>query len=104
MSRIDEIKAREAAATKGPWKWPCGGGMTCPRGDHDELFVEFLNCSWEDGQFIAHAREDIPDMIPVVEQAVQLCELGPRDVGYAEVLQRLYAAARAFNRSRDDDA
>lgn len=70
--QLAEMKAREKAATPGPWPidW-CS--MNCKRAH------EF---AWETGEveedandiFIAHARADVPDLIAEVERLRRLCK------------------------------
>ena len=80
---LDAIKARAAAATEGPWEWDdptisqhwsrpapwatvvdddvrCGG--YCYGGSSDPIK------SAADGEFIAHAREDVPALVAEVER------------------------------------
>lgn len=87
MDRIDEIRTREKAATKGPWytelvtitstqlqatnvcaladsHWPSGGRNLAGIGHwRDRVDPE------ADADFIAHAREDIPWLLEQLEQA-----------------------------------
>ena len=80
---LEAIKARAAAATEGPWEWDdptisqhwsrpapwatvvddevrCGG--YCYGGSSDPIK------SAADGEFIAHAREDVPALVAEVER------------------------------------
>lgn len=80
MSRLDEIRAREQAATPGPW-------FVEPIGDRDfetakqrgrvipdvlrwQGYRNTLDCGEDDAtaQFIAHAREDIPWLLAEIER------------------------------------
>ena len=80
---LEAIKARAAAATEGPWEWDdpgIGQHWSCPK-----PWMEVVNAdvacgpycyggsvrpieSAADGQFIAHAREDIPALVAEVER------------------------------------
>ena len=88
---IEKIKARLAAASKGPWHAaragsPVGkpyamgtsGGRVrigtaeddCILGDGNEEILgcsEWLRAGWEDLEFMAHARQDIEDLISATE-------------------------------------
>jgi hypothetical protein len=70
MSRIDEIRAREKAATKGPWHIGAGGaahmvyapiqgGLVCSVKRRDQ----------PNAMFIAHSRSDIPYLLERLEAA-----------------------------------
>lgn len=71
--QLAEIKARAAAATPGPW-W--AESVDCcviseALGDDDEggCWVADFGCAFpDDGEFIAHAREDIPLLVSEVER------------------------------------
>ena len=76
---LDAIKAREAAATKGPWTLRFHVRSSDPN-EHDEWIVVFealTGSSWADdstlmdrpdAQFIAHARQDIPALLAEVNR------------------------------------
>lgn len=73
--RLDDIKARAAAATDGPWSvsdWEDGVFTV------DEETAEdgrgFLSLNESNATFIAHARTDIPDLLRVVEAAVAMVQ------------------------------
>ena len=72
MSRLDEIRARCEAATKGPWRCEIE-----THGCHwlfDGLGTVLCYLKWEDAddaEFIAHAREDLPALLAVVEAAAE---------------------------------
>ena len=88
--RIAEIKAREGKATPGPWVVDCNGisskngtqilnaGSCIPDPQtavdyggtvHDwkEEIYDYGVHKWDDAAFIAHARQDIPDLLAEVE-------------------------------------
>lgn len=72
MSRIEDIKARVAAATPGPWvadeEW-----WVCQPGEDGDIIVDgSVFPDPRDAAFIAHARTDIPDLLRVVEAAADL--------------------------------
>jgi hypothetical protein len=79
--RLDDIKARVAAATPGPWEVidligsrPAAASVwTDEDGDHDVCLSE--ETSPADAAFIAHARTDIPDLLRVVEAAMAVVEM-----------------------------
>ncbi|AYD83906.1 hypothetical protein SEA_GETALONG_46 [Gordonia phage Getalong] len=86
---LDAIEARANAATRGPWKM---GKRSWP-----DVVMTPYGCLWnpgtgrindiEDGEFVAHAREDIPALIARIRQLEadnqdlvnELRELGERD-------------------------
>ena len=89
-SRLDEIKARAAAATGGPWKWdnrrvPTLNGMAGSRdvyryetevieADHNGECGCRSACQLDltvgpaDAEFIAHARTDVPALVAALER------------------------------------
>ena len=93
-SRLDEIKARAAAATGGPWKWdnrrvPTLNGMAGSRdvyryetevieADHNGECGCRSACQLDltvgpaDAEFIAHARTDVPRLVAAVESVLEL--------------------------------
>jgi hypothetical protein len=72
MTRIDEIKAREAKATKGPWnEYLNTVEIHNRKGQSVRRFgIDFIchDSSVEDMQFIAHSRSDIPYLLSEVEK------------------------------------
>ena len=80
MLDLEAIKARESAATKGPW---VDTDPLCVRHAEPNIYMgdeEIADVyTRSDSIFIAHAREDIPNLIAEVER-----------------LQRIEAAARVF--------
>lgn len=69
MLDLKPIKAREAAATKGPWD---DTDPRCIRHAEPNIYVgdeEIADVyGHNDSQFIAHARQDIPALIAEVER------------------------------------
>jgi len=57
MTRIEEIKQREALATPGPWAY-CGEGLKIA-----------------DASFIGHARQDIPYLLRRLEETEKALEV-----------------------------
>jgi hypothetical protein len=57
MSTLDEIRKRESLATKGPWR-----GFDNPCDNY------WADVHPEDADFIAHARQDIPDLLDYVDR------------------------------------
>ena len=101
-SRLDEIKARAAAATGGPWKWdnrrvPTLNRMAGSRdvyrygrrkvieADHTgesrlpKRMSTRSNCWPGRREFIAHARTDVPVLVAAVIEAAMYA---PREVGH----------------------
>ena len=73
QERLDEIQEREAKATEGPWG--VDGPAQCGPGDSLAVYhvedggtVAYVQPSWDDAEFIAHAREDIPALLAEVER------------------------------------
>ena len=74
--RMAEIRAREQAASKGPWQYEFAfgvggqdlGSLTLGGYKPDRLIQE------EDGIFIAHARQDVPDLLDEVERLLDTME------------------------------
>ena len=80
---LEAIKARAAAATEGPWEWDdptIGQHWSCPKPWTEVVNADVACMSYcyggsvrpiesdADGQFIAHAREDIPALVAEVER------------------------------------
>ena len=65
--RIAEIRARVEAATPGPWKdvWPCNCEEISISRDGAHRHEE-LHMTPPDTDFIAHSRQDIPDLLAEV--------------------------------------
>lgn len=73
--QLAEIKAREQAATPGPWGYECFGRYE----DHDECILktgtdECEISAKEDAEFIAYARTDITALVAEVERLNVLAE------------------------------
>ena len=76
---LNAIRARAAAATKGPWeveRWEDFGGSPSYSIPGAERFREYRNsieCGEDEAtaEFIAHARQDIPALCDEVEQLRQ---------------------------------
>ena len=75
MKRLDEIRAREQAATKGPWG--VGEDSESSRAWFTRPFPEFkgndgrpihLSITPAETEFIAHAREDVPWLLDLVRR------------------------------------
>lgn len=75
MSRIDEIRARVEAATKGPWflSYP-GTSVRAPNGNYLAEYTTGEDGGTEDAEFIAHAREDVPQLLSLLDRAVELLD------------------------------
>lgn len=73
QEQLDAIRGREAKATAGPWG--VDGPAQCGPGDtltvypvEDGGTVAYVQPCWDDAEFIAHAREDIPALLTDNEQ------------------------------------
>lgn len=70
---LDAIQARVEAATPGPWVHEDPGfhanRITSERGDIAYTIVEEA-----DGQFIIHAREDVPRMVAEIRRLRKIIE------------------------------
>ena len=67
--QLAEIRERAERATPGAWKLKKDGRYE----DHDECRIELPDdnielCRYENGEFIAHAREDVPALLAEVER------------------------------------
>ena len=62
VERLNEIKARLAAATPGPW-WRDDQFRHIVGGAGDRDFFVASTSREEDAEFIAHARQDIEDLL-----------------------------------------
>ena len=72
MSRLNEIEARANAATEGPWEWDPQDGWL---GTEDEVTVgwKWGTLTQEgDGQFIAHARTDVPALVAALRAVLEV--------------------------------
>lgn len=108
MNRLDAIRQRVEAATPGPWvadgdhvrPGPAEPALTI--GNHGVGYVtsHFADMApglvrgsrqkvLNDAAFIAHARQDLPDLLAVVEAARELMEWTPSN---AAPVERLRAA------------
>lgn len=72
--RIAEIRERESKATKGPWEqfnyisYPGGLHRVRSRFDPSVTICECRRDYGHDAAFIAHARQDVPDLLAEVER------------------------------------
>lgn len=87
MNKIDEIRAREQAATPGPWYWEEDLLLTTyethlvMKPFHDDDTYETSTCVMPyDADFIAAAREDTPYLLSEIERLT-----AERDVAVAEI-------------------
>lgn len=71
MNRIEEISARATAATPGPWYTSPLGEVYSGTGMSNDTLVadEALTA---DALFIAHAREDVPDLLGLLDAVAAL--------------------------------
>ena len=76
-SRLDEIKARAEAATKGPWSDSAGDGYG-PFLAINSAGATVARCDYgpyegsRDAEFVAHARSDVPALVAAVEEVLEL--------------------------------
>ena len=80
LKRLEEIEARAAKATPGPWKWVldddpinfCAEELVDPEGKPVIGVDEYLiDISPDDAEFITHAREDVPWLCQVVRKLLE---------------------------------
>lgn len=71
--RLAEIQARTEVATEGPWI--VDGPAQCGPGDTLTVHpvenggtLAYVQPSWGDAEFIAHAREDIPALLAEIDR------------------------------------
>lgn len=114
MTRLDEIEARLAAATPGPWRADqCGGGeesfsgsWVCPGGHANgvwsnpaerDVLRDETSLSSPDAELIAHAPEDIAALLAVVKavrtKAEDWAALAPGDDWGEDIAQTIVADA-----------
>lgn len=73
MSDLNAIRARERAATRGPWRTDCGHVISDHNGPDNEYALDadvFGSNHDADAEFIAHAREDVPALVARIEAAL----------------------------------
>ena len=112
---LEAIKARAAAATEGPWEWddPTIGQHWSRPEPWATVVDDEVNCggycyggssspikSDADGQFIAHAREDIPALVAEVERLREEREELQRRLDAVEALARS-GIGKPYNRTLD---
>lgn len=114
MTRLDEIEARIADATPGPWRADqCGGGeesfsgsWVCPGGHANgvwsnpaerDVLRDETGLSSPDAEFIAHSREDMAALLAVVKAVRTKAEgwaaLAPDDDWGEDIAQTIVADA-----------
>jgi hypothetical protein len=69
-ARLREIEAREAKATPGPWEATPEHDNGTPHiwGNHEAIMLERHGQGMVDAEFIACAREDVPDLVVEVRR------------------------------------
>lgn len=116
MSRIDEIKARTNEATLGPWtvKPDIRPDIVCNIGGgyfgygHIASMTKY-ELNQEDAEFIAHAREDIPLLLAMIDAMQETIagltkEVQNKSEAFEEYLKALQAQRQEFDmciRQRD---
>lgn len=104
--RLSEIKERAEKATVGPWRSEAdeqGHFVTVFNYDHGEYFAVSDKA---DAEFVAHARQDVPDLIAEVERLkgiLSVCydEYADLDSRYKKSQKRLKEVENLF-RITDD--
>lgn len=72
MSR-DDIRARLAAATPGPWEFGCGlSDWHVSTGGVDDCITVATTIYGDDGEFIAHAPDDLRLLLAVADAAAEV--------------------------------
>lgn len=102
------IAERVGKATKGPWEAQemlhCGEpgtGYTQAIRVGDYWEDDFTGMSWEDGQFIAHARQDIPRLLEIIAQLTLAQPSTPGPLAkHIEVSKELTTAKRRLDQDR----
>jgi hypothetical protein len=100
--QLTEIRKRAEAATAGPWtiekeSYVCNAGFWVT---DTVIMPDITSNIFEetDAEFIAHAREDVPDLLAEIErlradQGRIIAELKKADI-FSEELERKYFAAK----------
>ena len=100
LERIEEIEARAAKATPGPWKLethivePEGSSQVIRCGDRVDCWN---NESCANAEFIAHAREDVPWLCETVRQLI--ARLGAVEAQNAAMREALETFLMAYDPS-----
>ena len=73
MTYLEKVKARYEAATKGPWEWEYHEDEGEYRIELDHMVLDGseedgLPGAFDDREFIAHSREDMPWLVGIVER------------------------------------
>ena len=74
MKRLDEIEARTNAATEGPWEWEPQDGWLGSKGGGAVGWRWGLLAQEGDGQFISHARTDVPALVSALRAVLEMHE------------------------------
>lgn len=76
MSTLDQIRQREAAATKGPWKARGLQSSTAILDGSDKVLASLgdplSGYNWKAAEFIAEARTDMPRLLATVDAVLAL--------------------------------
>ena len=83
IDRLDAIRDRADKATPGPWDFQPWSTFALPSGDYAESIL-LANASLdgevarglldEDGEFIAHARTDVPALVDALIRVLEMCD------------------------------
>lgn len=72
MKRLNEIEARANAATPGPWEWGPQDGWLGTEGGVAVGWKWGTLTQEADGQFIAHARTDVPALVAALRAVLEV--------------------------------
>jgi hypothetical protein len=97
VNKLEEIREREKKATNGPWRANCGGESSvwgpCPgtRGTSSMriALVGFARFDARNADFIANARQDIPYLLSLIEEARNIWAIDYEDNDEAPSLEWL---------------
>jgi hypothetical protein len=97
--QLDDIDARHKAATKGPWTVSENySDVLGPDGDQLASYWDPTSQT-RNGEFIAHAREDVPALLDEVRRLrfrlAELGEQGPNDRETVSEAAQMYRSLRA---------
>jgi hypothetical protein len=99
--RLAEIEARCEAATEGPWEVAWKTDFIWQLDGDGDRFGPIAEAHYAEGNhhnnatFIAHARDDVPDLLAEVRRLTAENEAGKRERRHARHPQAVHAADRA---------
>ncbi len=92
--RLVGIAAMAAAATKGPWEIAPNGEEETDALCYDFADLFSVNATYDDWRFVAHARQDVPELLAEVE--LQKLALDELEKDYAEFRREIRGALFAY--------